>query len=168
MLSIFAPHPWEAVLELNILRCQIISLYSDNPMAGISCGAVWFGGGGEQPKACEVALGKIIDSLNNDNTGKVKVETFVKFLDGYGINMQPEEVEEMEKLADTQGQVGKYALKTFVRNAWVWGDLEKQAETICRESKKVALAFNVMDENNDGYVTKSEFGHTLKNLKEGI
>ena len=136
-------------------------------MAGISCGAVWFGGGGgEQMKACEVALGKIIDNLDDDNNGKVKIKAFVKFMNGYGITIQEEEVQEMEKLADSQGEVGKYALKNFVRNAWFWNDLEHQAEFICRESKKVAVAFSMFDENSDGYVTKAEFGRTLKNLKE--
>jgi Ca2+-binding EF-hand superfamily protein len=136
-------------------------------MAGISCGGVWFGGGGgPQMKACEVALGNIIDGLDEDNNGKVRIDMFVKFLNGYGINIDSEEVHEMEKLADEHGELGKHALKTFSRKAWFWNDLEPQAETIYRESKKVAVAFNMFDRNNDGYVTKAEFGRTLKNLKE--
>ena len=136
-------------------------------MAGIACGAVWFGGGGGvRMKDCEYALGQIVDALDEDKNGKVRIDTFVKFMDCYDINIAEEEVHKMEALADDIGELGKHALKTFVKNAWFWQDLEPQAATISRESKKVTVAFNMIDGNNDGYVTKSEFGRTLKNLKE--
>ena len=90
-------------------------------MAGIACGAVWFGGGGGvRMKACEYALDQIVDALDEDKNGKVSIDTFVKFMDCYGINITEEEVHKMEVLADDHGELGKQAFKSFVKNAWFW------------------------------------------------
>ena len=137
-------------------------------MAGIGCGAVWVGGGrrGSILKKCEIALGNIIDDLDDDKNGRVSIDTFVEFMAGYDITIDPEEVEEMQSLADEKGELGKAALKSFARKSWFWNDLESQVEEISKESKKAMVAFNVIDENDDGYVTKSEFGRALTSLQE--
>ena len=137
-------------------------------MAGIGCGAVWVGGGrrGSILKKCEIALGNIIDDLDNDKNGRVSIDTFVEFMAGYDITIDPEEIQEMQSLADGKGELGKTALKTFARNSWFWNDLESQAEDIFKESNKAMVAFNAIDVNDDGYITKSEFGHALKGLRE--
>ena len=137
-------------------------------MAGIGCGAVWLGGFGRDSfiKKCEVALGNIIDILDDDGNGRVNIDTFVQFMAGYEIIIDPYEVQEMHVLADEKGELGKNALKTFAKHSWFWTDLEPQAENIFRESNKATIAFNAIDINDEGYVTKSEFVHALKGLGE--
>ena len=137
-------------------------------MAGIACGGVWFGGGGHGSKLnkYEYYMGSIIDDLDNDKNGRVNIDTFVEDMARYGITIDPEEILEMQSLADEKGELGKAALKSFARKSWFWNDLESQVEEISKESKKAMVAFNVIDENDDGYVTKSEFGRALTSLQE--
>ena len=137
-------------------------------MAGISCGAVWLGGFSRDSvnKKCEVALGNIIDGLDDDRNGRVSIETFVTFLAGYDIIIDPYEVTELRQLADERGELGKNALKTFTKHSWFWKDLEKRTEHIFRQSNKAAIAFNAMDIDDDGFVTKSEFGKVTHCISE--
>ena len=115
---------------------------------------------------CEAALGSIIDGLDDDKDGRVNIDRFVHFMASHDIIIDPDEVQEMQDLADEKIALGKNALKTFAKHSWFWNDLEHQTEDIFRESNKAAVAFNAMDINDDGYVTKSEFGQAIKGLSE--
>lgn len=137
-------------------------------MAGISCGAVWLSGFNKDSinKKCEEALNNIIDSLDDDKNGRINIKSFVDFLAEYDIIIDPYEVEEMHSLADEKDELGKIALKTFAKHSWFWSDLEHQAEDIFRKSNTAAIAFNAMDIDDDGFLTKSELGQVMTSLSE--
>ena len=108
----------------------------------------------------------ILEGLDGDRNGRINIETFVTFMAGYDIIIDPYEVTEMKQLADERGELGKNALKTFAKYSWFWNDLEKKAEHIFRQSNKAAIAFNAMDIDDDGFVTKSEFGKVIHGITE--
>ena len=137
-------------------------------MARIGCQAVWLGGLRRKSlgEKCEEALANIIDDLDEDRDGRVNIESFVDFMADYDIIISPAEVEEMTKLSDEKGELGKLALKTFVKYSWFWQDLEHKAEDIYRHSNRATIAFDVMDHNNDGFISKNEFGQALGEVKE--
>ena len=87
---------------------------------------------------CEAALGSIIDGLDDDKDGRVNIDRFVHFMASHDIIIDPDEVQEMQDLADEKIALGKNALKTFAKHSCFWNDLEHQAEDIFRESNKAA------------------------------
>ena len=70
-------------------------------------------------KDCEDALDQIVDALDEDKNGKVRIDTFVKFMDCYGINIAEEEVHKMEALSDDHRELGKQAFKDFCKECLV-------------------------------------------------
>ena len=69
----------------------------------------------------------------------------------------------MKQLA---GERGEFDSTTFDKHSWFWNDLEKRAEHIFRQSNKAAIAFNAMDIDDDGFVTKTEFGKVITGISE--
>ena len=135
--------------------------------------AVWLGKSYPRLKACEQALISLIDVLGQNSNGKVKVTTFIKFLLDYDIHIHAEEVEELKKIANDDGEVATFPLKTFVRKSWFWDEFQQHAETMYSDYRRenednqaVNIAFKAFDKNKDSMVSKSEFKSTLTKLKQ--
>merc|ERR1719167_709139 len=93
-------------------------------------------------------------------------------MDEHNVELDPEEVLELCELTEASGEICHSTLIIFIKNARVWKLLERQApaesrsriEAISAKANKVHAAFNVLDSDRDGFVTRGDFKKKFHNL----
>ena len=95
----------------------------------------------------------------------ISVTNFIKYMELFEIEVKEEEIEELNCLADKNGQITKQTLKKFVKISWFWEDVRDKVDVINSDLRKVEMAFKGIDVNKSDSVTKKEFNKTFKILK---
>jgi len=118
------------------------------------------------------ALRRILNFLDHNNNHKIRLEDFIDIMDEHNVELDPEEVLELCELTEASGEICHSTLMIFIKNARVWKLLERQApaesrsriEAISAKANKVHAAFNVLDSDRDGFVTRGDFKKKFHNL----
>jgi len=118
------------------------------------------------------ALRRILNFLDHNNNHKIRLEDFIDIMDEHNVEFDPEEVLELCELTEATGEICHSTLIIFIKNARVWKLLERQAptesrsriEAISAKANKVHAAFNLLDSDRDGFVTRSDFKKKFHNL----
>lgn len=130
------------------------------------------------------ALRKILNYLDYNKNFKIRLEDFIDIMEEHDVDIEPEEVLELCDLTEDTGEICQSTLMIFVKNSNVWKVLEKQIsyesggqsifsqgakgqtkiEAISLKANKVHAAFNVLDSDRDGFVTKQDFRNKFHNL----
>jgi len=118
------------------------------------------------------ALRRILNFLDHNNNHKIRLEDFIDIMDEHNVEFDPEEVLELCELTEATGEICHSTLIIFIKNARVWKLLERQApaesrsriEAISAKANKAHAAFNVLDSDRDGFVTRSDFKKKFHNL----
>eukprot|EP00090_Calanus_glacialis_P046960 TRINITY_DN9486_c0_g1_i1.p1 TRINITY_DN9486_c0_g1~~TRINITY_DN9486_c0_g1_i1.p1 ORF type:complete len:303 (-),score=82.03 TRINITY_DN9486_c0_g1_i1:89-997(-) len=130
------------------------------------------------------ALRKILNYLDYNKNFKIRLEDFIDIMEEHDVDIEPEEVLELCDLTEDTGEICQSTLMIFVKNSNVWKVLEKQIsyessgqsifsqgakgqtkiDAISLKVNKVHAAFNVLDSDRDGFVTKQDFRNKFHNL----
>jgi len=130
------------------------------------------------------ALRKILNYLDYNKNYKIRLEDFIDIMEEHDVEIEPEEILELCDLTEDTGEICQSTLMIFVKNSNVWKVLERhdsyessqsifshgsrgsktKIETISLKANKVHAAFNVLDSDRDGFVTKQDFKKKFHNL----
>lgn len=129
------------------------------------------------------ALRKILNYLDYNKNYKIRLEDFIDIMEEHDVDIEPDEILELCDLTEDTGEICQSSLMIFVKNSNVWKILERQdsyensqsifsqgckgktkIEVISLKANKVHAAFNVLDSDRDGFVTKQDFKKKFHNL----
>jgi len=129
------------------------------------------------------ALRKILNYLDYNKNYKIRLEDFIDIMEEHDVDIEPEEILELCDLTEDTGEICQSTLMIFVKNSNVWKVLERhdsyessqsifsqgckgktKIEAISLKANKVHAAFNVLDSDRDGFVTKQDFKKKFHNL----
>ena len=130
------------------------------------------------------ALRKILNYLDYNKNFKIRLEDFIDIMEEHEVDLKPEEILELCELTEESGEICQSTLTMFVKNSNVWKVLERQnshetnsqsifsqackgktkIEVISFKANRVHAAFNVLDSDRDGFVSKQDFRKKFVNL----
>ena len=125
------------------------------------------------------ALRKILNYLDYNKNFKIRLEDFIDIMEEHEVDLKPEEILELCELTEETGEICQSTLTIFVKNSNVWKVLERQnsqetnsqackgktkIEIISFKANRVHAAFNVLDSDRDGFVSKQDFRKKFVNL----
>eukprot|EP00090_Calanus_glacialis_P021505 TRINITY_DN33166_c0_g1_i1.p1 TRINITY_DN33166_c0_g1~~TRINITY_DN33166_c0_g1_i1.p1 ORF type:complete len:152 (-),score=41.69 TRINITY_DN33166_c0_g1_i1:212-667(-) len=100
------------------------------------------------------ALESAFKKADTDGDGKLSVDEYFQVLQDHNIKTTREEI--MRLIDDSDGQKG------FLTKATILGKKSKSDEM----EERAERAFNIMDRNADGYITKQEMAQLTKRLNQ--
>jgi len=103
----------------------------------------------------ERALESAFKKADTDGDGKLSVEEYFNVLQDHNINTTKEEILRLLEVRDPKNK-GFLTPASFLGKKSQSLDLEGRAE----------MAFQIMDRNNDGYITKQEMAQLTKKLSQ--
>ena len=138
-------------------------------MAGISCGFMPLGGGSGVNYARIAALdaiSTIFKEIDSDQDGLIKVEAFASYLLLRNIKLEVNDIDALKKLTNEDGKITNTALQRFLNDSKYINEIERRSYELMTDVKMANVAFNLLDKDGDGFLTKKEFSRSMKNLKD--
>merc|ERR1719334_1910950 len=150
--------------------------------------------GKKTQKAREDAFLKLLSNFQKKDSEKVNLEAFFDLMDEHGVYVADEEVDELCKYADENGDVDHDQMFNYARTSKFWEVLIKKdvyadeevlklmtktydlsgrpkgppkiskLDTINKSINKVSSAFAALDKDRDGFVTKRDFARSFPSL----
>merc|ERR1719206_229237 len=150
--------------------------------------------GKKTQKAREDAFMKLLRHFEKKDSEKITLEGFFDLLDEHGVYVADEEVDALCDLAEENGDIDQTQLFDFARNSKFWEILIKKdvyaneevlklmtktydlsgrpkgppkiskLDTINKAINKVSSAFDALDKDKDGFVTKRDFERSFPSL----
>jgi len=117
------------------------------------------------------AIEELFDKADKNGNGKISVEEYVQIFQEHGIELSPDEVGKVSNLANNDGEVTKDEFLSYARHSEFFKtQLDKSAsDSLAHKEEAIAKAeraFRLFDKDNDGYITKEEFGKISKKLNK--
>ena len=109
---------------------------------------------------------KIFEYFDKNCDGKVSVDDMTAYLTDCGLELSETEREEIEKFADEERMLNKNSVQHYAVKSALFETFVDKAEDLTKEITKTETLWKLMDENQDGQISRSEFGETLGNLSE--
>ena len=139
-------------------------------MAGIACGVMPLGGGSgidwNRNSALET-MGKIFREINSDHDGRIKVESFITFMNLNGVTVTETDRLELERAKDTVGRIRQMDLQKVSLECDFFNELKAgKSWEIDNDLEKAKTAFGIFDKDGDGFLTKREFSKSMKSLSD--
>ena len=137
-------------------------------MAGISCGAVWLPDGKkEEYERYQVmgAVGTIFKEIDTDCDGLIDPVEFIEWMDIRGMPLPGDEAANLHKMSE-DGKVRKIDVQRMINESSLYTKLVRRSFDLEREAKSTKFAFQVLDKNKDGFLSKKELAQSLKSLSE--
>merc|ERR1712183_952571 len=152
--------------------------------------------GKKTQRAREEAFSKLLDNFEKRDNGKISLHGLFDCLDEHGVYVTDEEVDALCSVADDDGHIDRSQLLVFMRTAKFWEILIKKEvyaneevlklmtktydlggrpkgppkisklDTINKAINKVSSAFDALDKDKDGFVTKRDFNRSFPNLTQ--
>ena len=138
-------------------------------MAGISCGFMPLGGGSGINYARIAALdaiSTIFKEIDADLDGLIKVEAFASYMLLRNIIIEEGDIDEMKKLTNEDGKITNTALQRFLNDSKYMKEIESRSYELMSDVKMANVAFNLLDKDGDGFLTKKEFSRSMRSLKD--
>ena len=115
------------------------------------------------------AIEELFDKADKNGNGKISVEEYIQIFAGHGIELGADEVEKVSSLADDDGEVTKDEFLNYAKHSEFFKSQMDKNSSDSMASKQEAIAkaeraFRLFDKDNDGYITKDEFGKISKKL----
>ena len=138
-------------------------------MAGVGCGFALLSRPSkeelEREAVCKAFI-KIFTYFDKNCDGLVSLEDLTAYLTDCGVELSGQEVEQMEKFADEERMLNKNSVQHYAVKSALFETFVDKAEDLTKEITKTETLWKLMDENQDGQISRSEFGETLGNLSE--
>ena len=148
-------------------RLQSVRLYC--VMAGVGAGfALWSRPSKEELEreaVCKAFI-KIFTYFDKNCDGLVSLEDLTAYLTDCGVELSGQEVEQMEKFADEERMLNKNSVQHYAVKSALYETFVDKTEELTKEITKTETLWKLMDDNQDGEISRSEFGETLGNLSE--
>ena len=152
--------------------------------------------GRKTQKARDEALLKLLNNFEQKDSGKITLQGFFDCLDEHGVFVIDEEVDQLCAQADVSGNIDRTDLFNYCRRSKFWDVLIKKdvyadeevlklmtktydlsgkpkgppkiskLDTINKAINKVSSAFDALDKDKDGFVTKRDFNRSFPNLTQ--
>lgn len=130
-------------------------------------------------KRKEKALQDIFAKADKNSNNKIFVSDFLEIMELNDITIEEDELAEIGKLVDENGEIKRADFITFTRSSDFWKDHNEEQKKAPAASKqmsadmaikrpvpsdKAEAAFRIFDKDNDGFITKDEFAQVSKKL----
>jgi len=104
------------------------------------------------------ALVDIFQEADTSNDGKISVEEYMAILDLYRIEISDDEILEVAQMADSNGEIGRDEFLRYIQKSDMYRQFDAHDVTTDKYwKKKIDLAFDLFDRNQDGKLTRKEF-----------
>ena len=138
-------------------------------MAGVGCGFALLSRPSkeelEREAVCKAFI-KIFEYFDKNCDGRVSLEDLTAYLTDCGVELSGQEVEQMEKFADEERMLTKNSVQHYAVKSALYETFVDKTEELTKEITKTETLWKLMDDNQDGEISRSEFGETLGNLSE--
>ncbi|GLJ38194.1 hypothetical protein SUGI_0777540 [Cryptomeria japonica] len=108
-------------------------------------------------------LASMFSSLDEDGDGRVSSDEIVRFLDRLSLEMPKEEVELAVRLVSAGGDEFLTTMEFGEFYRIVFSN-EEEVDIVKDEEKAICEAFNVFDQNGDGFISAMELADVLSRL----
>ena len=138
-------------------------------MAGVGAGfALWSRPSKEELERDAVckAFIKIFEYFDKNCDGLVSLDDLAAYLTDCGVELSGQEMEQMEKFADEERMLNKNSVQHYAVKSALYETFVDKTDELTKEITKTETLWKLMDENQDGEISRSEFGETLGNLSE--
>ena len=138
-------------------------------MAGVGCGFALLSRPSkeelEREAVCKAFI-KIFEYFDKNCDGRVSLEDLTAYLADCGVELGGQEVQQMEKFADEERMLTKNSVQHYAVKSALYETFVDKTEELTKEITKTETLWKLMDDNQDGEISRSEFGETLGNLSE--
>ena len=115
------------------------------------------------------AIEELFDKADKNGNGRISVDEYVQIFAEHGIHISPDEVAKLSNLANDDGEVTKDEFLSYAKHSdFFKSQMDKNSsDSMAAKQEAIAKAeraFKLFDKDNDGYITKEEFGKISKKL----
>ena len=119
----------------------------------------------ERDAVCKAFI-KIFEYFDKNCDGLVSMDDLAAYLTDCGVELSGQEMEQMEKFADEERMLNKNSVQHYAVKSALYETFVDKTDELTKEITKTETLWKLMDENQDGEISRSEFGETLGNLSE--
>jgi len=115
-------------------------------------------------KAKKKDLDNIFLKLDKNQNGKIFTNDLMNELNDQGYEMIDDERTKLLNVSDSKGQLSKASFSDFCKNSPIFKKCDKNKNVSLANGNRHEMAFKVLDSNNDGFISKSEFSKLMRNM----
>ena len=119
----------------------------------------------ERDGVCKAFI-RIFEYFDKNCDGLVSLDDLAAYLTDCGVELSQQEREQMGKFADEEGMLNKNSVQHYAVKSALYETFVDKTEELTKEITKTETLWKLMDENQDGEISRTEFGETLGNLSE--